>query len=319
MSEFSRETLLNIIETDHVQCGEASALARQALAAMDSEPVAVVEPSDYVTAAQLVGEGPARKAVHELYEGALRIGDKLYRHAQPAQTGVDDDVRNIIGLLETNEWAEHCTETVLGSRLEAEITRLVGSAQPALVPDKMIYQDGVLFVLNNDMSSIERGTVAMRAWNACRAAMLQEKTVCTCPSGDGSLRCPCPMHPGNSPVIPDGLIAAVNRLLDSDGSRGCYSAIQCGDAHDEIERLLAAATQLPGSEPATVPGKWIPVSERMPGSQEWVIVFAKWANQQVLCWDDVQNRWTDFEDQSYYADMFTHWMPLPATPQEPKP
>ena len=50
----------------------------------DSDPVAVVEPSDYVTAAQLVGEGPARKAVHELYEGALRIGDKLYRHAQPA-------------------------------------------------------------------------------------------------------------------------------------------------------------------------------------------------------------------------------------------
>lgn len=57
-------------------------LARMALAVMDSEPVAVVEPSDYVTAAQLVGEGPARKAVHELYEGALRIGDKLYRHAQ---------------------------------------------------------------------------------------------------------------------------------------------------------------------------------------------------------------------------------------------
>lgn len=45
------------------------------------------------------------------------------------------------------------------------------------------------------------------------------------------------------PVVPDGLIAAVNRLLDSDGSRGCYSAIQCGDAHDEIERLLAAALQ----------------------------------------------------------------------------
>lgn len=59
-------------------------LSRMALAAMDSEPVAIVEPSDYVTAAQLVGEGPARKAVHELYEGALRIGDKLYRHAQPA-------------------------------------------------------------------------------------------------------------------------------------------------------------------------------------------------------------------------------------------
>ena len=53
------------------------------------------------------------------------------------------------------------------------------------------------------------------------------------------------LHPnaGNTPVIPDGLIGAVNRLLDSDGSRGCYSAIRCGDAHDEIERLLAAVPQ----------------------------------------------------------------------------
>ena len=42
-------------------------------------------------------------------------------------------------------------------------------------------------------------------------------------------------------VIPDGLIAAINRLLDSDGSRGCFSAIRCYDAHEEIERLLAAA------------------------------------------------------------------------------
>lgn len=38
-SKLTREELLNIIETDHVQCGEASALSRMALAAMDSEPV----------------------------------------------------------------------------------------------------------------------------------------------------------------------------------------------------------------------------------------------------------------------------------------
>lgn len=30
--------------------------------------------------------------------------------------------------------------------------------------------------------------------------------VCTCPSGDGSLRWPCPVHPGNSPVIPDNSV-----------------------------------------------------------------------------------------------------------------
>ena len=44
--------------------------------------------------------------------------------------GVDDDVRNVVALLENNEWAEHCTKTELGQRLESEITRLVGHEQP---------------------------------------------------------------------------------------------------------------------------------------------------------------------------------------------
>jgi len=40
---------------------------------------------------------------------------------------------------------------------------------------------------------------------------------------------------------PDGLAAAVNRLLASDGSRGKFSAVRRGDALAEVERLLAAA------------------------------------------------------------------------------
>lgn len=47
--------------------------------------------------------------------------------------------------------------------------------------------------------------------------------------------------------VPDGLAAAVNRLLDSDGSRGTFSAIRRGDALAEVERLLAAAP-VPGGE-----------------------------------------------------------------------
>lgn len=46
-STITREQLLEIIETDHVQCGEASYLARMALAAMDgSESVEL--PLDYL-------------------------------------------------------------------------------------------------------------------------------------------------------------------------------------------------------------------------------------------------------------------------------
>ncbi|EPJ1885676.1 hypothetical protein [Enterobacter asburiae] len=42
--EFTKEQLQQIIETDHVQCGEASALARIALASLEAEPVAYVDP-----------------------------------------------------------------------------------------------------------------------------------------------------------------------------------------------------------------------------------------------------------------------------------
>jgi hypothetical protein len=37
--EFTKEQLQQIIETDHVQCGEASALARIALASLEAEAV----------------------------------------------------------------------------------------------------------------------------------------------------------------------------------------------------------------------------------------------------------------------------------------
>ncbi|HGM4958907.1 TPA: hypothetical protein ACKPZ6_002447 [Serratia liquefaciens] len=42
-----------------------------------------------------------------------------------------------------------------------------------------------------------------------------------------------------APAVPDNLAAAVNRLLDYDGTRGHFSAIRCSDAREEVERLLA--------------------------------------------------------------------------------
>ena len=67
------------------------------------------------------------------------------------------------------------------------------------------------------------------------------------PGQEGSAY-PAAPQPQNAPqnipeIIPNELIAAVNRLLDSNGSRGCYNAIKCYDAHIEVELLLAAARQ----------------------------------------------------------------------------
>lgn len=57
----------------------------------------------------------------------------LYTTPTVQVISVDDDVRSVVSLLENNEWAEHCTKTELGQRLECEITRLVGSVQPVTV------------------------------------------------------------------------------------------------------------------------------------------------------------------------------------------
>ncbi|HIC7644614.1 TPA: hypothetical protein ACW7KW_005203 [Serratia liquefaciens] len=98
--------------------------------------------------------------------------------------------------------------------LLSSLKRLLTAPPAPAVPDEMT-GDGVLAM--HDCGYIE-------GWNACRAAMLAQ------PQNE----------PQNIPKnIPGDLPAAVNRLLDSDGSCGCFSAIRCSDAREEVERLLA--------------------------------------------------------------------------------
>ncbi|HEE0490827.1 TPA: DUF550 domain-containing protein [Klebsiella pneumoniae] len=83
--------------------------------------------------------------------------------------------------------------------------------------------------------------------------------------------------------------------------------------------MLAADPQLPGSDPATVPGKWIPVSERIPDNTEPVLCIEKRADfgtygQPFVCWHD-GGGWVG---KTNYRPIVTHWMPLPADPQEVK-
>ncbi|MHC7861332.1 hypothetical protein ACYA22_01665 [Klebsiella pneumoniae] len=82
MSEFSRETLLNIIETDHVQCGEASALARMALAAMDREPVAYMYRDNLHSDARFSLESKIGNWSPEDINEYEISETPLYRHAQ---------------------------------------------------------------------------------------------------------------------------------------------------------------------------------------------------------------------------------------------
>ncbi|AVI90729.1 hypothetical protein CW753_14660 [Klebsiella pneumoniae] len=202
-STITREQLLEIIETDHVQCGEASYLARMALAAMDGEPVA-----------WLLSGGGTKNVVcfdsGNAYADPLREVTPLYRHAQPA----------------------------------------------LVIPDEMTAEQAyeIGYYYGDPVNVFARGANWMR------------------------------QH------IIDSTLAAAQ--------------------HDTPALNLVRNV-------VTVPGKWIPVSERMPeeGGRYWCYVeeqnsLGKSHYQWNCSWNgDV---WSD----KALTGRVTHWMPLPAAPQE---
>ncbi|EBA7901048.1 hypothetical protein G4R81_004719 [Salmonella enterica] len=139
--------------------GEQMELARIALASLDAEPVRYL--NKFSGTCMTLEQQP--NAADDV---AVYI--PLYAAPPVQETGVYKDMLNIINLLENNEWAEHCTSTVLGSLLESEITRLVDKEQPAPVVPEEITDE-----------STEQRLMGRRwapsfcaGWNACRASML---------------------------------------------------------------------------------------------------------------------------------------------------
>ncbi|MGX8858986.1 DUF551 domain-containing protein [Klebsiella pneumoniae] len=137
-------------------------------------------------------------------------------------------------------------------------------------------------------------------------------------------------HAQPAPVVPDDVLDALQKvarirldLNDFDGDRRGITDCLCDAEEALIEvvnrraAMLAAAPQSPGSDSATMPGKWIPVSERMPDNTEPVLCIEKRADfgtygQPFVCWHD-GGGWVG---KTNYRPIVTHWMPLPAAPQE---
>ena len=141
MSEFSRETLLNIIETDHVQCGEASALASMALAAMDSESGCL--PLDYLQghkdglewAAQLA-EANHPETGDWLYDDPIELAKAIRKGPDmpPAQPVADSEPVIVVG----DDGGDALSYRRLIQSFEPG-TKLYRHAQPApAVPGKWI-------------------------------------------------------------------------------------------------------------------------------------------------------------------------------------
>jgi hypothetical protein len=101
--EFTKEQLQQIIETDHVQCGEASALARIALASLEAEPVFEVE----VSGSHWLNAGPVDDSD---FSGMPDGVNQLYAAPPAPVSGMDEAQsrelfeKNCMANIERNKW-----------------------------------------------------------------------------------------------------------------------------------------------------------------------------------------------------------------------
>ncbi|MFT8298032.1 Eaa protein [Salmonella enterica] len=111
------------------------------------------------------------------------VGDiPLYRHAQPVPVGNEFIPKNLDKALGVVGVALPESKEEFNFQIERWIQLLIDRViryadefkeQPApVVPEEMNFSTACNFVQINGMAKEDRATLAMRAWNACRAAML---------------------------------------------------------------------------------------------------------------------------------------------------
>ncbi|HCD4405454.1 TPA: DUF551 domain-containing protein [Klebsiella pneumoniae] len=132
-----------------------------------------------------------------------------------------------------------------------------------------------------------------------------------------------------APVVPDGYVMVPKEMTDEIGEAIAMQANCCGGiALDIYDAMIAAA---PHDTPAlnslqsvdSVTGGWIPVSERMPEREVDVQVYCPDKKEQMVAYLERNEldgyfRFATWRTGEGIYCQPTHWMPLPAAPQEVK-
>ena len=323
---------------------EVLALTGALLASMDTEPVA------YTDERNLGYIDRGRETAYLWGKQNSEASDvALYRHAQPAPVVSAELLHTAASAIEDLLTTKDRTGAFVWFDLPFRL-RSAANAQPVtVVPDDV----------RQALSKMDDEIIAEldAEESACRAAMLHAgnspaQSDC-CPAQNHVFPAQNVVSPAQSPIDhgyqPEcecsGCKAtarictemAVNSLVipnEMTSEQAYEIGYYYGDPVDVfarganwmrqhiIDSTLAAAPQLPGSEPATVPGKWIPVSELMPPSRHEVLVGRWWGEKPRWCckWATYIPGHPDSQSSGWLIPGAswtpTHWMPLPVAPQE---
>lgn len=310
---FTKERLTELSRRENVGAilgEEIAELARIALASLEAEPVCVIDQSnlDYLNSGSDADVWPASRT---------EMGDVLlYRAAPPAPVSVPD-----------RSMFEKWWESEHGSPLDS---------WDSLRTTDGYCDDGI--------------DGQFEAWNACRAAMLQGAPVrSSMPDGVVTAE-----HRRVIEMLLNVCGAAFELADDScqqdvDGEE-CHvvpeDAFQkLSDALDEIENTLptedvdrpdvflawsampraALKSLLQAGNSPVIPDGWISCSDRMPDEDDWIMAFHIDGYQRIAKWTSTSGHyhmrnfthcWEYDGNDSEHEGSITHWMPLPAAPQQ---
>ena len=238
MSEFSRETLLNIIETDHVQCGEASALARMALAAMDSESGCL--PLDYLQghkdglewAAQLA-EANHHETGDWLYDDPIELAKAIRKGPDmpPAQLAADSEPVAVIDLANLDYLLSGADADVWPpEREEMGDVLLYRHAQPApgypeVLPCSVLLEPGLRFGKGIKTSTMLAALARRAVYESDMAALSPEERA----EFQARIEDFKSLIAQPAPVVPDKMTAIVKDEAEYvEGWNACRSAMLSG-------------------------------------------------------------------------------------------
>ncbi|WP_431622268.1 DUF551 domain-containing protein [Enterobacter hormaechei] len=290
MSTLTKEWLLKTIaeleeERDAVP-GAVNEDAARALAAMkiaqaslEAEPVAW----DYELASYITCEGPQnfKRIVEREAPPEWAIDEGRARNIVPLYTAPPAPVSVPNGRAITQHFDTIALETARG--IMCDVNR------------RHEFLGGEVQLLSRIQCRID---------DACRAAMLQGAEPVTTAN-----------KLGNSPVIPDGLrLALSNAGIAAPGSDEMLAAT----CEKYIQALVTWVKDRKPFRSAVIPDGWVACSERMPSAGEQVLAYRPDAPES----NDPLIKMATYVGGSAHGHGFdcyckpTHWMPLPAAPQQ---